>query len=48
MARAMKVEPAEIKKLLLSGGQDAVEDLRSRILADKALQFVYQKAIIQM
>ena len=48
MARAMKVEPAEIKKLLLSGGQDAVEDLRSRILADKALQFVYQKAIIQL
>jgi trigger factor len=48
MARAMKVEPAEIKKLLLSGGQDAVEDLRSRILADKALQFVYQKAIIQV
>ena len=48
MARAMKVEPAEIKKLLLSGGQEAVEDLRSRILADKALQFVYQKAIIQM
>jgi len=48
MARAMKVEPAEIKKLLVSSGQDAVEDLRSRILADKALQFVYQKAIIQM
>jgi trigger factor len=48
MARAMKVEPAEIRKLLLSGGQEAVEDLRSRILADKALQFVYQKAIIQM
>jgi trigger factor len=48
MARAMKVEPAEIKKLLLSGGQEAVEDLRSRILADKALQFVYQKAIIQI
>jgi trigger factor len=48
MARAMKVEPAEIKKLLLSGGREAVADLRSRILADKALQFVYQKAIIQI
>ena len=48
MARAMKVETAEIQKLLLSGGQEAVEDLRSRILADKALQFVYQKAIIQI
>ena len=48
MARAMKVDTAEIQKLLLSGGQEAVEDLRSRILADKALQFVYQKAIIQI
>jgi len=48
MARAMKVEPAEIQKLLLSGGREALEDLRSRILADKALQFAYQKAIIQM
>jgi trigger factor len=48
MARAMKVEPAEIQKLLLSGGREALEDLRSRILADKALQFVYQKAIIQV
>jgi trigger factor len=48
MARAMKVEPAEISKLLMASGQEAVEELRSRILADKALQFVYQKAIIQI
>ncbi len=48
MARAMKVETAEIQKLLLNGGQEALEDLRSRILADKSLQFVYQKAIIQI
>ena len=48
MAKAMKVEASKIRELLLSGGRDAIEDLRSRILADKALQFVYQKAIIQM
>jgi trigger factor len=48
MARAMKVEPAEVKKLLLSGGRDALEDLKSRILAERALQFVYEKAIIQV
>ena len=48
MARAMKIEPSEVKKLLLSGGQDAIEDFRSRLLAEKALQFVYEKAIIQV
>lgn len=48
MARAMKVDVSEVKKLLMSGGQDAVEDLRSRIVAEKALQLVYEKAIIQI
>lgn len=48
MARAMKVEVSEVKKLLLSGGGDALEDLKSRILAERALQFVYEKAIIQV
>ncbi len=48
MARAMKSEPSEVKKLLMSGGQDALEDFTSRILAEKALQFVYEKAIIQV
>jgi trigger factor len=48
MARAMKMDASEVKKLLLSGGKDALEDLRSRILAEKSLQFVYEKAIIQM
>jgi trigger factor len=48
MARMMKADVAEVKKLLLSGGKDALEDFRSRILAEKTLQFVYEKAIIQM
>lgn len=48
MARAMKIDPAEIKKLLLAGGAEALEDLKSRILSEKALKFVYQKAIIQV
>ena len=48
MARAMKIEASEVKKYLMSGGQDALEDFTSRILAEKALQFVYEKAIIQM
>lgn len=48
MARAMQVDVAEVVKMLKSSGEDAVEDLRARILAEKALQFVYEKAIIQV
>jgi trigger factor len=48
MARAMQVDVAEVVKMLKSGGEDAVEDLRARLLAEKALQFVYEKAIIQV
>jgi len=48
MARALQVDVAEVVKMLRDGGEDAVEDLKSRILAEKALQFVYEKAIIQV
>ena len=48
MARAMQADVAEVMKMLKSGGEDALEDLRARILAEKALQFVYEKAIIQV
>ncbi len=48
MARTMQVDVAEVVKMLKSSGEDAVEDLRARILAEKALQFVYEKAIIQV
>jgi trigger factor len=48
MARAMQVDVAEVVKMLKSSGEDAIEDLRARILAEKALQLVYEKAIIQV
>ena len=48
MARAMQVDVAEVVKMLKSSGEDAIEDLRARILAEKALQVVYEKAIIQV
>ncbi|TAL12776.1 MAG: trigger factor [Nitrospirae bacterium] len=48
MARAMQVDVAEVIKMLKASGEDAIEDLRARILAEKALQFVYEKAIIQV
>src|SRR5437899_1511353 len=48
MAHALRVDVAEVVKMLRAGGEDAIEDLKSRILAEKALQFVYEKAIIQL
>ena len=48
MARALQVDVAEVVKMLQAGGADAVEDLKSRILVEKALQFAYEKAIIQV
>ena len=48
MARALQVDVAEVVKMLRDGGEDAVEDLKSRILTEKALQFVYEKTIIQV
>jgi trigger factor len=48
MARAMQANVAEVVKMLQASGEEALEDLRSRIVAEKALQFVYEKAIIQV
>ena len=48
MARAMQANVAEVVKMLQAGGEDALDDLRARIVAEKALQFVYEKAIIQV
>jgi len=30
-----------------AGGEDSMDDLKGRILADKALDFVYRHAVIQ-
>jgi trigger factor len=38
---------AELVKMIQAGGQDSIEELRSRILADKALDFVYRNSVIQ-
>ncbi len=48
MARAMQANVGEVVKMLQAGGEDALEDLRARIVTEKALQFVYEKAIIQV
>jgi trigger factor len=48
MARAMQANVAEVVKMLQAGGEEALEDLQSRIVAEKTLQFIYEKAIIQV
>jgi trigger factor len=38
---------ADLVKMIQAGGQDSIEELRARILADKALDVVYRQAVIQ-
>jgi len=47
LATELRVPVADLVKMIQSGGQDSIEELRSRILADKALDFVYRNAVIQ-
>lgn len=47
LASELRVPIADLVKMIQAGGQDAIEELRSRILADKALDFVYRQAVIQ-
>ncbi len=47
LATELRVPVGELVKMIQSGGQDSIEELRSRILADKALEFVYRNAVIQ-
>ena len=43
----LKLAPQEVRKLVEAGGEDSMDDLKGRILADKALDFVYRHAVIQ-
>jgi len=47
LSRELKVPHADLVKMIQSGGQDAIAELRSRILAEKSLDFVYRNAVIQ-
>jgi trigger factor len=47
LASELKMPPADLVKMVKSGGQDSIDELRARILADKALDFVYRNAVIQ-
>jgi trigger factor len=47
LATSLKLPIAEIQRMVEAGGQGAQEEFRDRMKAEKALQFVYQNAVIQ-
>ena len=47
LATELRIQAAELVKMIQAGGQDSIDELRARILTDKALDFVYRHAVIQ-
>ena len=47
LASELKMPAADLVKMIKTGGQDSIDDLRTRVLVDKALDFVYRNAVIQ-
>ena len=47
LASVLKMPPADLVKMVKAGGQESLDELRTRILSDKALDFVYRNAVIQ-
>ncbi len=47
LATELKLPVEELVRMIQEGGQESIEELRARILADKALDFVYRHAVIQ-
>ena len=47
LASDLKMPAADLVKMIKAGGQESIDELRNRTLADKALDFVYRNAVIQ-
>ncbi|TKS60482.1 MAG: trigger factor [Nitrospira sp.] len=47
LASELRVPMADLVKMIQAGGQNSIEGLHTRILADKALDFVFRHAVIQ-
>jgi trigger factor len=47
LSSELKIGQPELVKMIQAGGQDSIEELRARILAEKSLDFVYRNAVIQ-
>jgi trigger factor len=47
LSQELRMAPEELGRLIQSGGQDSIDELRARILADKSLDFVFRHSVIQ-
>jgi len=47
LASDLKMSQDDLVKMIKAGGQESIDELRNRTLADKALDFVYRNAVIQ-
>jgi trigger factor len=47
LASELRMPPADLVKMIQAGGQESIEKLRTKVLADKAVDFVYRHAVIQ-
>jgi trigger factor len=47
LANELKIAHGDLVKMIQAGGQESIQELRARILADKSLDFVYRNAVIQ-
>jgi trigger factor len=47
LASDLKMPADDLVKMIKAGGQESINELRNRTLADKALDFVYRHAVIQ-
>jgi trigger factor len=47
LASELRMPLAELVKMIQAGGRESIEKLRTKILTDKALDFVYREAVIQ-
>ncbi len=47
MSSELRISIEEIARIVKAGGEEAMDELRGRIMADKSLDFVYRHAMIQ-
>ena len=47
LASEVKISVEEITRMIQAGGQESLDDLRSKVLADKTLDFVYRHSVLQ-
>ncbi|MCS6897714.1 MAG: trigger factor [Nitrospira sp.] len=47
LASELRIPVTDLVKMIRAGGQESVEKLRTKVLTDKALDFVYRHAVIQ-